>query len=62
MQLLERLRRSPEEKKLVALKFEPEQHALVKEKAEIYAKGNVSAWIRYASIHLEPNPEDIAGQ
>lgn len=31
----------------------------IEKKAEMFTKGNISEWIRYAAIELEPKPSDL---
>jgi len=33
----------------------------IRENAKKYTEGNISRWIRYAAIKLEPKSEDIQG-
>lgn len=44
----------------LSLRLTPEEMALIREKAVLYAKGNVSFWIRYAATSLEPKAKDLA--
>jgi len=44
---------------LINLRVEPEILKAIKEKAEKYAAGNMSEWLRYAALNHEPNPKDL---
>lgn len=45
--------------KLINFKCTDEELAVIKAKAEKYANGNLSEWIRYAAIELEPRSKDL---
>lgn len=40
-------------KKLIALKLNPQEWAVIEAKAKKYAEGNVSAFLRYAGINFK---------
>ena len=58
-QLLKGLKKAKLEKKAISLKFDLDDYELLKVKAEKHAGGNVSAWVRYAALELDPKEEDL---
>lgn len=36
-----------------------DEKSRIQKKAELYTKGNMSEWVRYASLNLEPRKEDL---
>lgn len=49
----------PKKNKLLNLKVTPKEMHQIQLKADKYTGGNVSEWIRYASIQLEPRVSDL---
>jgi hypothetical protein len=45
--------------KLFSLKVSIEELAAMQKNANLFTNGNMSAWVRYASTYLKPNPKDI---
>ena len=58
--IIKALKGEPEKSKIINLKVSTSEHELLKARAFRYANGNLSAWIRYASINLDPKPDDLA--
>lgn len=46
-------------KKLVNIKMSESEFQSVRVKAHRYTGGNLSAWVRYAAIHLVPKETDL---
>jgi len=54
------LKSSIKEKKMILpIKLTKEEKKQLQEKADKYTGGNVSAWVRYAAIKLEPKSADL---
>ena len=45
--------------KLVTVKVTMKEWELIKDKANLYAAGNMSEWVRYSSTKLLPRARDI---
>ena len=43
----------------ILVKLDQLEHNVIKRKADKYTNGNMSEWIRYASLNLEPREEDL---
>ncbi len=59
MKKLKHLAKDDRKKRGLCLKFDEADFLLLKKKADMYAGGNVSAWVRYATLTLDPRPEDL---
>jgi hypothetical protein len=44
---------------LMTVKVSKAEFERIKAKAKRYAAGNLSEWVRYAAIELEPKPDDL---
>jgi hypothetical protein len=44
---------------LFNFKLNQNEMNLLKEKANLYTEGNISEWIRYATLKLEPKSDDF---
>lgn len=51
----------PKKDNLINFKATDLEMNLIQRKADKYTGGNVSEWIRYASIQLEPKQSDLVG-
>jgi hypothetical protein len=51
----------PTKKNLLNLKVTDLELKLIRQKAEKYTGGNISEWIRYAAIQLDPKLTDLVG-
>lgn len=49
------------EQKLINLLVTEEEERKLKELAELYTRGNMSAWIRFASKHYRPKKNQLDG-
>jgi uncharacterized protein (DUF1778 family) len=47
------------EKRLLNLKVTDEERKLIKLNADKYANGNISEWVRYASLNFLPEEKDL---
>lgn len=54
---LKRCRR--EKASLFNFRYNDEEREKIKAKADRFTYGNMSAWIKYAALELEPRPEDL---
>lgn len=45
--------------KTISLHLKSKDYELLKKKADQFCEGNVSAWIRFASIHYHPKKKDL---
>lgn len=41
------------------IRVDADERSLIRENAKKFARGDVTKWIKYASMHLEPRPEDL---
>lgn len=57
--MLKDLKKKPK-RQLFTLKVSKEELETFREKAQIYAGGNISAWIRYAALKYAPVDKEIA--
>ena len=46
-------------KKLITMKVSVDDYEIMKKNAKKYAKGNLSHYVRYCTIHLRPHPQDL---
>lgn len=51
----------PKKKNLINFKATDLEMTLIQKKADKYAGGNVSEWLRYAAIQLDPRASDLTG-
>lgn len=49
----------PKKINMVNVKFSDQEKDLLKKKAKQYTGGNVSEWIRYAALRLNPPQSDL---
>lgn len=47
-------------RRLVNFKANNEELEAIKKNADLYADGNLSEWVRYASINFKPSKKDLA--
>ena len=45
--------------KLITIKINLEESSKIRENAKKWTNGNISEWIRYSAINLEPNKSDL---
>lgn len=43
------------------IKVTETEYTVLQTKAQRYTDGNISAWVRYAALNLQPKPEDVVG-
>lgn len=43
----------------INLKMTAKEKAELERKAKLYANGNLSAWLRYAGLHLVPSKKEL---
>lgn len=53
------LKKMKARQKLINFKVSESEYESIQEKADEFANGNVSAWIRFATIHLSPSADDL---
>jgi len=46
--------------RMINFRATPEEEKLIKDKANLFANGNISAWIRYITVHGKPLKSDLA--
>lgn len=49
----------PAKSEMINIKITRLERKLLQGKADKYTNGNVSAWMRYAAINLEPKVQDL---
>lgn len=59
--IVKSLKKKPSKDQLIQAKATKEELNKIKKKAKDYAGGNISAWIRIASIHFTPKKNQIVG-
>lgn len=43
----------------IGLRVSETERAIIEAKAKKFTKGNVSEWVRYAAINMQPKKEDV---
>ena len=46
--------------RMIAARVSADEYRVIEQKAKQYAGGNVSEWIRYASVNMVPRKDDLA--
>lgn len=50
----------PEEKTQLNIVVSKHEKKIIEQKAARYTKGNMTEWVRYATVHLDPRKEDLS--
>lgn len=45
--------------RMIAARVSDAEYKAIEQKAKKYADGNVSEWIRYAAVNMEPKKDDL---
>lgn len=46
--------------RMIGFRCTETEYQLIEEKAKKHTNGNVSEWVRFAAIHMEPGKDDVA--
>ena len=46
--------------RMINFRATEEEEKLIKDNAKLFAKGNISMWIRYITVHGKPHKSDLA--
>lgn len=58
-QLLKSSVRRPKKSTNIIVKLDEAERKHIQSKANKFTRGNISEWVRYAAIHLEPKAADL---